>query len=252
VGTGAAGLNQFEPTSGTFRHYRYDPNVNTSLSGDEIMAIQEAPNGDLWIGTAVELSRLDPQTGLARRYSISTGDQSAPGVLMIYVDRKGTLWVGTNQGLDRFDEQTGKFTNYHHIPALPDSLDNNVILSIYEDREGVLWVGTYGGGINWYNPALDKFAFYRNDPENSNSLINDVVFGFYIEPSGITWIGTVDGLDRLDPATGKYTHFQHDPTQTPKNSGPQNSISDNMVWSILRDSQGKLWIATHNGLNQFD
>src|SRR6185295_1119194 len=64
--------------------------------------------------------------------------------------------------------------------------------------------------------------------------------------SGLLWIGTIGGgLNRLDPATGRFTAFRNDSTNP-------SSISDNAVWSIHEDPEGILWLGTRGGLHRFD
>lgn len=60
------------------------------------------------------------------------------------------------------------------------------------------------------------------------------------------WIGTQNGLDRLDPKTGQFTHFRSDPDD------PQ-TLSHDWVLPIYQDREGILWIGTFaGGLNRFD
>jgi ligand-binding sensor domain-containing protein len=49
----------------------------------------------------------------------------------------------------------------------------------------------------------------------------------------------------LDIQSGKFRHYISDPDKT-------EGLSDNIVFSIYEDMQGKLWIGTNSGLNLFD
>jgi ligand-binding sensor domain-containing protein/signal transduction histidine kinase len=60
---------------------------------------------------------------------------------------------------------------------------------------------------------------------------------------GFLWIGTADGLCRYDGYT--FTVFKHNPLDS-------TSVSDNWVYEIYEDRSKRLWIATYNGLSQFD
>ena len=51
------------------------------------------------------------------------------------------------------------------------------------------------------------------------------------------------GLNRFDRATGRFTHFLHDPARP-------TSLSYDFVEAIYRDRAGTLWIGTHGGLNR--
>ncbi len=64
---------------------------------------------------------------------------------------------------------------------------------------------------------------------------------------GNLWIGTNGGgLLYFDRATGKYTRYLHDPNN-------RNSISSNVIVSLLIDREGKLWIGTYyGGLDCYD
>ncbi|MCG8619700.1 MAG: PAS domain S-box protein, partial [Desulfobacterales bacterium] len=54
------------------------------------------------------------------------------------------------------------------------------------------------------------------------------------------------GLNSLDPATGKWTRYTHDPNNPA-------SISSNIVWSLLADRDGGIWAGTWDrGLNRLN
>jgi signal transduction histidine kinase len=61
------------------------------------------------------------------------------------------------------------------------------------------------------------------------------------------WIGTRNGIDQLDPTTGVFTHYQHDP------DNPTSLSENNYVWFIFEDEHSVLWFATNGGgLNRFN
>ncbi len=59
------------------------------------------------------------------------------------------------------------------------------------------------------------------------------------------WIGTDEGLNRYNPDSEGFAHFQNDPNNT-------NSLSHNSVRVIYQDSKGALWIGTDDGLNKLE
>ena len=67
------------------------------------------------------------------------------------------------------------------------------------------------------------------------------------DKSGNLWIGTNGGgLLYFDRAANTYTRYLHDPSN-------RNSISSNVIVSLLIDREGKLWIGTYfGGLDCFD
>ncbi len=114
---------------------------------------------------------------------------------------------------------------------------------IAQDKNGYMWFASTGGLFKY-----DGYHFktYTHDPADSNSLSATHLETVYADSKGILWVATwVNGLDRLDPATGKFTHFKHDPNDP-------GSLSDDYVRTILEDHEGVLWIGTHGGLDKYD
>src|SRR4030095_2713634 len=110
-----------------------------------------------------------------------------------------------------------------------------------QDPEGYMWFATDDGLYRYdgYN-----YTYYVDDPLNSNSLVSHHIETVYAGRDGMIWVGTQQGLVRLDPATGVFTHFFHEQNDS--------SLSDNEVKAILEDHEGILWIGTNKGLNRLD
>ncbi len=68
------------------------------------------------------------------------------------------------------------------------------------------------------------------------------VEAIYQDKQGYIWFGGLEGLIRYDGYNFVSYH------NAPNN---ERSISSNVVWDIREDKQGKLWVATDAGLNQF-
>src|SRR5690606_1757695 len=84
------------------------------------------------------------------------------------------------------------------------TLPEQEVRVLFEDRGGVLWVGMENRGLAKHAPT--RFPLYT--PDEVNPLRpHGAGFGPMAEGGdGALWFGHVDGtLDRLDPATGRYT-----------------------------------------------
>lgn len=151
-------------------------------------------------------------------------------------DKYGCIWIGRDQdGIDLID------TNQHHFHLANDpgnnrTLSNNTITVLYEDSVGTMWVGTYKKGISYYNESAFKFGVVDVGD------INCVEDG----KNGIVWLGTNgSGLIRWNTITGERKVYSH--------TAGVNSISSDVVVSLLQDSSGKLWIGSYwGGLDCFD
>jgi ligand-binding sensor domain-containing protein/signal transduction histidine kinase len=249
IGTTGGGLDRFDPGTGQFTHYQYDPQDSDSLSSNYVASISAEQSGELWIGTqGGGLNKFDPKTGQSVRYPhVSDNPRSLVHhtVWSVYRDREGVLWIGTENGLDRGDPVGQRFIHYQNDPRDPNSLSGNSVRSIYQDQEGVLWVGT-GAGLNRYDRQKDQFARYQHDPDDPNSLSNDSVRAIYQDRDGVLWIGTDDGLNVFDSEAERFVRYQN-------NLSDPYSLSSNWIWSIYQDREGVLWIGTYNGgINKFD
>lgn len=118
-----------------------------------------------------------------------------------------------------------------------------MINGVTQDTLGYMWFSSYGIGLTHYDGY--NVTMFRHDPGDSNSLATNNVVCVFADHKGMIWVGTQSGLDRLDPATGIFTHFHH------KKEEPE-SLSDDNVITIMEDHNGTLWVGTENGLNRMD
>ena len=128
-------------------------------------------------------------------------------------DRAGILWVGSfYRGLERFDPAT---ETIHALPArsrpIPRSLSNDIVWAILEDRSGRLWVGTGGGGLTFLDRATGSFSHFRDDLATRPTAARRRARA--VRGQGGSDLDR-DGRPRpdpLDPTTGRFTRFRHDP-----------------------------------------
>jgi GAF domain-containing protein/ligand-binding sensor domain-containing protein len=254
VGLAGDGLDRLDPGAEGFVHYQpsFDdgrswrqPQPLGGLSDGRIRAILEDDQGRLWLGTGNGLNAFNPET---ERITIYFHDPSDPHTLShndireIYQDSQGQLWIGTfGGGLNQMDPDTG------HVVRYPDgagstSLSNPFIWSIIEDQGGALWIGTGGGGLNRLEPEQGRVSRYFSDPDDPHALSNNSVLVVHVDRQGTVWAGTAGGgLNRFDRQSETFKAYRE-----------RDGLPNDVVYGILEDNQGNLWLSTNRGLSCFD
>ncbi|HTP40201.1 MAG TPA: two-component regulator propeller domain-containing protein [Steroidobacteraceae bacterium] len=235
VGT-RSGLDRWRTGTAHFDHFRHGADPH-SLSGNEISAIAEDRNQNLWVatydaglnrmtraGVVEQQFRHDPH----RASSLVSDDVSA-----VLEDQAGHLWVGTADGLDLLDRGSGEFSHYASDERDAESLRDSYIMSLYEDGAGLMWIGTRSGGVSRWNPRSWEFGGHRPD-----WLKDRLVTALADAPDNRVWVGSIGGgLVRFDADTG-----QSDTLDALLRR--PNALGDPRVMSLRLDRRGTLWIGT--------
>ena len=247
VGTRGAGVNRFDRHGERFVRYASGPQRT-------VTAIAEDSAGGIWVGTAGEgLYRLTSSEAgevTAARFAHAPADSSTLShdrVYAVLVDRRGVLWVGTETGLDRLesaDAGKGVFRRFVAGAEVPLGLIDRRITALREDARGRLWIGSVPGvsvldsartSIRHY---YHRYRTYRYGWGEARELVDD--------RAGRIWISTASELMRLDPSTGAFTYFQHDPRNP-------ESINSDLPTDVYRDRSDVLWVGTNGyGINIHD
>lgn len=240
IGSASPKLDILDRSTGTYDHLGFDGPVE---------ALAEDRSGRwMWVGSRTGLSRIDYTTLQRTAIGFTSPDPdtlAARRVRVLESDRAGNIWIGYFQrGIAVYRPDDGSIHRYTHDPADSRSLSDNLVRAIHQDHDGALWIGTYGG--------LDRFAgmergfdHFRHDPANPRSLSNNNILSLYDSPAdsgAVLWVGTFGGgLNRLDVRTGRVTRYT-----------THEGLPNNVVYGILGDEKGRLWLTTNRGMAQLD
>lgn len=245
IGTFEDGLNRFDPRSDKFLRFMNDPNDPASISNNSIITLYTDRAGTLWVGTGNALEKYNPVTQSFSYFQPeSTGEIEATrfSVFAIHEDSKGMLWVGSNRGLFTFDRRTNTFTQYIPHGREAENFNSIKINVIFEDKNQTLWIGTFDDGLKSIEFETGELTNYRHDPGDETSLGNNAIMCIYQDTKGALWIGTHgSGLDRFEPRDSTFTHFT-------ENEG----LPNNVIYGILEDESGNLWLSTNFGISRFN
>lgn len=102
-----------------------------------------------------------------------------------------------------------------------------------------LWVGTGSGGLSKVNLKDNSVKSYRTDSNTENAISSNSIFDIDIDENGFVWIATNTGLNKLDPKTEIFTHYDE-----------TDGLPTNLLESVVVGNNGEIWISTQNGLSQ--
>jgi signal transduction histidine kinase/ligand-binding sensor domain-containing protein len=206
------------------------------LPSDVIGALLTARDGTLWIGTLNGLvswnnAQMTEHPAFARRT-----------IRALLQDRDGTIWAGGFVG------STGMLCAIRGGSTTCDGDDGrfgSAVTSLYEDSDGSLWVGASTGVWRWRPgtpiryPAPQPAIGRANLPQ-----VHGVPLPFTAGPvlrdrKGGLWVGT---------GTHGLVHSHEGRTSTFTQA---DGLSGDVVYDLLEDREGTIWVATTDGLDRF-
>ncbi len=242
------GLKKFDGYK--FTIYQHNPDIQLSLSDNDVTSITEDKKGNLWIGTGQGgLNRFDREAEKFYRYQIDTNNhqqKTSIHVLCTHMDRYGNLWIGTeNRGLYLLDLESHSLNNYSHNSGDNNGPISNYICVLHEDREGDIWIGTHMG-ISKFNRKTKKFSHYKKYSDKQGSLSNNYIYSVTEDKFGNLFFGTQNGLNKFDKKRNIFTRYFYKPKF--ENAGAKNIIRC-LYYAKFSD---RIWMATGEGLGIFN
>ncbi len=282
IGTYFGGLNYLNTS--IWNMERYLPNNQEGfLSGKAISQFCEDESGNLWIATEDGgLNYFNTKTKKITQPVQTSYHNIHP--LLIVGDE---LWIGTfSRGLDIYNLKTKQIRNYRHNPKNPNSIDDDCIFSLLKTRNGDIYVGTTMG-LNKYNKQTNDFThieagsitfvydikedsyqnlwiasyntgaikwdaaknkwfhyndiLYDNVPDKKDPIVNSRLISIYIDNQKRLWFSSEGrGIFLYDYKKDNF-----------KNISEKDGLPNNVVYGILDDQFGNLWLSSNQGLVSF-
>ena len=245
AGSYGAGLFMMDDKREQFVPLKHDTLEKSAM----VMAVLEDRQKNLWVGDGSAVYVRAPGTTAFARFTYDETNQASPGnyvVNTLFEDVAGDIWLGYfPSGVDVVDRQASVFNNYRHSSSDTNTVTGGGVLSGTKDEHGNLWIGS-GYGLNYFEPSAQRFTRYVYDAGNPAGMGGNTVLSMALGPDKYLWLGIYSGgLNRLDTTTGEFTRYLPDPENP-------NAIRGREGWSVIRDQQGHIWIATEEGLNRYD
>ncbi len=215
---------------------------------DYVHDMLEDRAGNLWVGSERGLFRFRLSNGELNKWDFFEipklrAQHKRSTILAIHEDEAGRLWLLTPFEFGRFFPETGRFEGYDYLNVVKGERLPDHYPCIYQQKNGTFWLGTHWGLLR-FDPKLATYTFLTSNPLNPEGLSHPTVKCIYPdpdEPERVLWIGTGGGgLNRFDLETGVFSHFN-----------TKNGLPDNVIYGILGDEAGNLWLSTNQGLSRF-
>lgn len=191
------------------------------LPENTVQAIAQTEDGFLWVGTSGGLARFDGESfEIFNHRNTATFQESNITCLLVAHDK--SLWIGTDGG-GLIRRQQKEFANY----TTKQGLENLFVRTLFEDHEGTIWIGTANGLFRRRGTAEGRFE--------------KVLDGISIQTIGQGAKGQL-----LLGGARLYT-WDHERLR-PEILGGQ--LTDANVRSILRGSDGTVWVGWRSGLSR--
>lgn len=205
------------------------------LPFEDVVAITEAPNGDMWFATPIGMSRYDGSTWVS--YDTLNSAIAGQHCRAVAADPNGpNVYVGTlSKGLNVWDGSS--WSNYETNNS---NISKNNITSVLVDEDGGVWSGGNTQGLD-YLDTNGTWTLYSQLTTAPNGLPGDYIRSMDIDRNGVLWASTLGaGVASYNGSTWN--------TYTMVVGGlPTN---DNV--GLRSDHNGNIWITSNQGVGVFN
>lgn len=220
------GLSKFNRSNGTFKHYKPNNKVSSSLADDYVFCIEEMDDKHLMVGTLNSgIEVLDVETG---KFSHNVYNENSPvynSVYAIHKDMKGQIWVDYSGWFCRFFPETRSIEKIN--------IDSKRVKCIVDEDKDHIWLGTFDKGLFLFNTTTQTALNIDIGQSTINALSKD--------KKGDLWIGTNEGLICKKANKTDYKTYK-----------VEDGLANNQVLGLLVDDKDYVWASTTYGLSKFD
>lgn len=269
VATNGLGLNKYNPYRGVFNFLtnpKYDGPTNHFVTG-----IYTENDQQVWVNFWDRVEQIDLTTGEREEFHLFDKYKNTTHANRVIADDLNHVWFATTDGLKYSENnqiETIKLASA--CDSTPDIYDmvktpfNTLLFSSscgtmeYNPRTKKLNVISPNGslvlspmGNEYWAVLMDRICIIKPN-KNNQYILQPAEFlshfpkkeikCFFRDRKGQNWIGSWGGgLSVYDSSTQKFTHF----TET-------DGLPNNVVYGIVDDANGNLWLSTNYGLCVFD
>lgn len=177
-----------------------------------------------------------------------TGQNNARALLY---DNKNRLWIACKDKTITIYDSSHNFLGYLHLDgsvSIQPDTSLGMAYTLTQDISGTIWIGTKGNGLIEVRPGHSPLHFrlkqYKYSAEDMYSLSHNDIYAVCEDAMGRIWIATFGGgVNYVEQVEGKtrFINYRNELKQFPISSCYRTR-------DLISDGNGRIWIATSNGL----
>lgn len=210
-----------------------------------VRAIAEDDDKNIWVGTNEQgLIRIDASHKNGKHYRPDSRRTSIGHrfVRSLWIDSLHNLWIGHYGGFSRYRAATDDFEVYR-----PQTSSNEQI-RVYDfkkGKHGTIWMAGWDIILH-FDPETNQFRTISKSGSGKMRFVSENIRDLELDKSRDLWIAVGEkGMSLYDKSKKEFKTLYYTSTQA-------NGLPSNNLFDVFRDSHDRIWLATADGLCQFD
>jgi ligand-binding sensor domain-containing protein/class 3 adenylate cyclase/predicted metal-dependent HD superfamily phosphohydrolase len=245
------GVTRFDKSNGKFAHYDRE---KTGSSSSEIIeravhAIEVLSENKMYVGCSDGFFELNINGSGSYRYKEPELLKNIPiitqkRIYSILKWREDEYFLGTKAGVLYVNFKTKKTQIFEHNPKNPKkTITSGACRVIFKDNQGRVWFATSSGELSLLSVVnkekkIIPYRFNNILLKNSKDYISSICQAGFDE----LWMGSFgSGLICFNLKTKKVKKYTK-----------KDGLPNNVIYCVLQDSKGNLWMSTNKGLSRFN
>ncbi len=233
IGSENNGISQYLVREGRFITHLHNPNSPNTPRGNNYRALFCDRDGNIWANNSV----FNPTTKQWRYFPVPPSRTNIKG----YLEIGDTVYAFHEEKVYAVHRQTLHYSTFSIEVPGTFFAEDRLIRCCFKSRNGQLFIGTRNGFAELDLPSRHAKNWRLQHPMPSALGYGHIQTIFQTE-DGRYWVGTRGG--GLFIFTEQLELIEH--------QSLRNGFPDDVVYDILSDDNGSLWITTNNGLVQVD
>lgn len=246
------GFGYYNPATDVIEYFYNKPGSAEHQFSNIVISSYFDPAGVMWLSTRdrgiekIIFQANDFKHGLLVANTLNKSDNEIRG---IFSDKNQRLWIASKSGsLYVYDK--GKEVDNIFVNKPAGSL--GLIYHMMQGRDGTIWMATKGNGLFRAVPTDQSeltytLTHFKSSKNDVNSLSSDLIYAVLEDKKGRIWVATYEyGINLLVPDGNQMRILNI------HNSFKNYPVGSWKARHLAQDAEGKIWVATTNGLVIFD